>query len=175
MLTIDGANFLKNPAAFQTEAFGSTALVVEAETEEQLCDILRSLEGNLTGSIYSHTDSKNEDTALYARIEPILRKKVGRLLNDKMPTGVAVSPAMNHGGPYPATGNPAVTAVGFPASIRRFAALHCYDAVREDRLPSLLRDANMTEATWRLIDGVWTKQDVESIRNKTQLQGFRKR
>ena len=31
--------------------------------------------------------------------------------NDKMPTGVAVSPAMNHGGPYPATSHPGFTAV----------------------------------------------------------------
>ena len=56
-----------------------------------------------------------------------------------MPTGVAVSPAMNHGGPYPATGHPGFTAVGFPASILRFAALWCYDHVRPDRLPPELR------------------------------------
>ena len=47
-----------------------------------------------------------------------------------MPTGVAVSPAMNHGGPYPSTGHPGFTAVGIPASLRRFAMLQCYDQVR---------------------------------------------
>ena len=70
---------------------------------------------------------------------PVLRRKVGRLLNDKMPTGVAVSPAMNHGGPYPATGHPGFTAVGIPAAITRFTALHCYNNVREERLPLFLR------------------------------------
>ena len=63
-------------------------------------------------SIYS--DTAGSDDAVYPQVAPILRRKVGRLLNDKMPTGVAVSPAMNHGGPYPATGHPGFTAVGHP-------------------------------------------------------------
>ncbi len=80
----------------------------------------------------------------------MLRGKVGRLLNDKMPTGVAVSPAMNHGGPYPATGHPGFTAVGIPASLLRFAALRCYDAVRPHRLPPELANQNPTGKMWRL-------------------------
>jgi len=83
----------------------------------------RALEGNLTGALY--TDVSGADDAAYARLAPILRRKVGRLLNDKMPTGVAVSPAMNDGGPYPATGHPGFTAVGIPASLRRlFVTAH---------------------------------------------------
>ena len=87
---------------------------------------------------------------------------MGRLLNDKMPTGVAVSPAMNHGGPYPATGHPGFTAVGIPASLLRFAMLHCYDNVREHRLPPQLRDENLSGSLWRLIDGTWSREDVGS-------------
>jgi 2,5-dioxopentanoate dehydrogenase len=94
-------------------------------------------------------------------LEPSLRRRVGRLINDKMPTGVAVSPAMHHGGPYPATGHPGFTAVGIPASLRRFAMLQCYDGVRPARLPALLRDDNPGQA-WRLIDGRWTQEDVAS-------------
>ena len=85
---------------------------------------------------------------------------MGRLLNDKMPTGVAVSPAMNHGGPYPATGHPGFTAVGIPASLLRFAALRCYDNVRPHRLPPELGDKNPTGKMWRFIDGEWTQRDV---------------
>ena len=85
-----------------------------------------------------------------------MQQRVGRLLNDKMPTGVAVSPAMNHGGPYPATSHPGFTAVGIPASMLRFDKLTCYDAVREPRLPRVLRDANPTGKTYRCIDGAWT-------------------
>jgi 2,5-dioxopentanoate dehydrogenase len=63
---------------------------------------------------------------------------------------------MNHGGPYPATGHPGWTAVGFPAAITRFAALHCYDNVRPARLPAELQDGNPL-GIWRLVDGEWTK------------------
>ena len=142
LLRVSGAAFLQNAAALQTEVFGNAALFVIARDLEETHAVLSELEGNLTGCIYSSTTGA--DDAAYARIEPVLRRKVGRLLNDKMPTGVAVSPAMNHGGPYPATGHPGFTAVGIPASIRRFALLQCYDAVRPDRLPDLLRDENST-------------------------------
>ncbi|MCA9079549.1 MAG: aldehyde dehydrogenase (NADP(+)), partial [Planctomycetaceae bacterium] len=91
---------------------------------------------------------------LYSIVAPELRQRVGRLLNDKMPTGVAVSPAMNHGGPFPATGHPGFTAVGIPASLRRFAMLQCYDGVRPHRLPPVLQDAGLP-GTWRLVDGTW--------------------
>ncbi len=75
-----------------------------------------------------------------------------------MPT--AVSPAMNHGGPFPATGHPGFTAVGIPAAMLRFAALHSYDRVRAHRLPPELQDRNPTGQMWRFIDGTWTQGDV---------------
>jgi 2,5-dioxopentanoate dehydrogenase len=111
----------------------------------------------LTASIYSHR--WGEDDALYDQVAAILRRKVGRLLNDKMPTGVAVSPAMNHGGPYPATAHPGFTSVGIPASVRRFAMLECYDHVRESRLPVELRNQN-AERIWRCIDGQWNSDSI---------------
>jgi NADP-dependent aldehyde dehydrogenase len=119
-------------------------------------EVLSHLEGNLTGCIYS--DTQGSDEGLYARLAPVLRSRVGRLLNDKMPTGVAVSPAMNHGGPFPATGHPGFTAVGIPASLRRFAMLCCYDNVRQHRLPAALRDQNPNGRMWRLIDGCMTQE-----------------
>jgi NADP-dependent aldehyde dehydrogenase len=155
---VSGEKFIENPHALQTEAFGAISLMVFARDVEQMKGVTRNLEGNLTGCIYS--DTGGSDDALYARVEPELRPKVGRLLNDKMPTGVAVTPAMNHGGPYPATGHPGFTAVGIPASLLRFGALHSYDNVRQDRLPLELRDKNPTGQMWRLIDRVWTQKDV---------------
>ena len=158
ILRVSGDRFIENPHALQTEAFGAVSLMVFARDVEQMKAVTRSFEGNLTGSIYS--DTRGSDDALYAEIEPVLRPKVGRLLNDKMPTGVAVSPAMNHGGPFPATGHPGFTAVGIPASLLRFGALYSYDAVRQDRLPVELRDKNPTGEMWRFIDRVWTQEDV---------------
>jgi len=160
LFRLSGASFLRNPAAFQVESFGTLSLIVLARDTAEMKEIAASLEGHLTGSIYSH--SGGTDDQAYAAIEPHLRRKVGRLLNDKMPTGVAVTPAMNHGGPYPATGHPGFTAVGFPAAIVRFAALHCYDHVRPDRLPVDLRNENPTGKMWRLIDGEWTQRSSSS-------------
>jgi len=158
LLSVPGEDFLKNPQALQTEAFGTVHLMVMARDAGQMVQIASELEGNLTGCFYSHTGG--EDDALYDLVEPVLRQKVGRLLNDKMPTGVAVVPSMNHGGPYPATGHPGFTAVGIPASMLRFAALHCYDNVRQHRLPPELKDRNPTGEMWRLIDGAWTQRDI---------------
>jgi NADP-dependent aldehyde dehydrogenase len=155
LLVITGAQFLAKPDVFQIEAFGNASLFVVAEDPRQAGQIVDALEGNLTGSIYS--DAGGRDDALYNQLAPRLRRKVGRLLGDKMPTGVAVSPAMNHGGPYPATGHPGFTAVGIPASLRRFTALECYDNVRHDRLPIALRNTNPEGAMWRMIDGQWTQ------------------
>ncbi len=158
LLQVDGDQFLANPTGLQEEAFGNACLIVTARDQGQMVGILENLEGNLTGCVYSHSDG--DDDAIYNEIEPVLRQKVGRLLNDKMPTGVLVSPAMNHGGPYPATGHPGFTAVGIPASLFRFAALHCYDNVRHDRLPGELQNANPTGNTWRSIDGEWSQKDI---------------
>lgn len=158
LLRTSGAQFAKNAVALQTEAFGNASLLVVCESAQEAAVALAQLEGNLTGCIYSH--SGGSDDATYALLEPILRQKVGRLLNDKMPTGVAVSPAMNHGGPFPATGHPGFTAVGIPASLRRFAALQCYDGVRENRLPAALRNKNPTGKLWRSVNNAWTQADV---------------
>ena len=160
LLRVDGAQFLREPHALQTEAFGNVSLAVVVRDENEAAQVLDQLEGNLTGGIYS--DSHGADEVLYWQLEPLLRAKVGRLLNDKMPTGVAVSAAMNHGGPYPSTGHPGFTAVGIPASLRRFGALQSYDNVRPARLPALLRDENPGGRAWRLIDGEYTRADVRA-------------
>lgn len=137
MLRVSGARFLAAAEALQTEAFGSTSLFVLVADVGEMLAVAERLHGNLCGSIYS--GAGDDDEAIYRQLEPILRERVGRLLNDKMPTGVAVSPAMHHGGPFPATGHPGFTGVGFPAAIRRFAKLTCFDHVRPSRLPELLR------------------------------------
>ncbi|MCA9047896.1 MAG: aldehyde dehydrogenase (NADP(+)) [Planctomycetaceae bacterium] len=158
LLKVSGKRFLDDPEVFQTEAFGNGSLFVMAEDIAQMIQIARGLEGNLTGCVYS--DKSGSDDDAYNQLEPALRTKVGRLLNDKMPTGVAVSPAMNHGGPYPSTGHPGFTAVGIPASVTRFAALQCYDNIRPHRLPEPLRNENPHQI-WRRVDGVWTTAGID--------------
>lgn len=160
LLKVSGSQFLENPTALQEEAFGNSSLIVVAESDSELAQIAECLDGNLTGCIYSHTSG--DDDALYDIIAPALRQKVGRLLNDKMPTGVAVSPAMNHGGPFPSTGHPVFTSVGIPAAIHRFAMLQCYDNIRVHRLPDTLKPQNPNPDLWRYLDGMYTKDDYHS-------------
>jgi NADP-dependent aldehyde dehydrogenase len=156
VMRISGEQFLAAPEVFQTEAFGNAVLIAVCDSVEQITRVIDALEGNLTGTIYS--DTQGADDTVYASVADALQQRVGRVLNDKMPTGVAVSAAMNHGGPYPATSHPGFTAVGIPASVLRFAKLTCYDAVRESRLPKVLRDKNPNGSTFRCIDGAWTKE-----------------
>jgi NADP-dependent aldehyde dehydrogenase len=155
LLRATAAQFLAAPNDLQREIFGNATLAVVIKSPQELNSILRLLEGNLTGTIYSA--KSDADDAIYNTIAPLLREKVGRLLNDKMPTGVAVSPAMNHGGPFPSTSHPGSTSVGIPTSIHRFAKLECYDAVRPERLPAILKDTITNPNTWRSVNGTWVK------------------
>jgi len=157
LLHVDAATFLAHRDALQAEAFGPVSLLVGGADETAMVAIAEAFEGNLTATLYRAADGS--DDTLWQAIAPPLRKRVGRLIANRMPTGVAVSPAMNHGGPYPATGHPGFTAVGMPAAIHRFAALHSYDNVPEALLPPELRDRNPGPIQ-RRIDGRWTDADV---------------
>lgn len=159
LLRVSGSQFLGNPEGFQTEAFGNASLIVVAQSVDEMIAVIEHLEGNLTGGIFSAGDDSEE--ADVEKLAFALEPKVGRLLNDKMPTGVAVSAAMNHGGPYPATGHPGFTAVGIPGSLLRFGKLTSFDNVRASRLPALLQDPNPSGQTERLIDGTWTTDAVK--------------
>jgi NADP-dependent aldehyde dehydrogenase len=156
LLEVDALTFLRSPD-LQREGFGNAALVVLYRDIDQLAECIRTLAGNLAGSIYSAADGS--DDGAYARVEPILRDRVGRLTNDKPPTGVAVVGSMVHGGPYPSTGHPGFTGVGIPASLARFTALQCYDNVPDHRLPPELRAANPL-GLQRNIGGIWTDQPI---------------
>ncbi len=158
VMEVSGSGFLANSQELQTEAFGNSTLLVMTASLEESVEVVKALEGNLTGCVYSAKDGS--DDSAYDSIAPWLRQKVGRMLNDKMPTGVAVCSAMNHGGPFPATGHPGFTAVGLPGSIVRFSMLQCYDNIRAHRLPSILQDKNPGQV-WRLVDGQWTQADTK--------------
>ena len=108
-------------AAFLQEAFGPLGTVVAVEGDAQLVDFARALEGQLASTVIADA----ADDAVRATLFGVLRFKVGRVLTETMPTGVAVSPAMVHGGPFPATGDARFTAVGFPAAAKRFSKALC--------------------------------------------------
>ena len=156
ILRVDAARFLSDADELQTEMFGVAAMIVVCDDVEQFGRIAETLDGQLTGTVHH----EGEDAGALGRLKRVLRPRVGRLIHNAVPTGVHVSPATVHGGPFPATGHPGFTAVGVPTSIHRFCALRCYDRVEQGSLPVELRDANPTGSMHRCIDGVWTTGDV---------------
>lgn len=159
LLSVSARQFLDHPQALQTEAFGPVSLLVRADDMAQMAVLAASFEGNLTGTLYTSTNGTDDAALAQGTLLPALRQRVGRLIMNKMPTGVAVSAAMNHGGPYPSTGHPGFTAVGMPAAIHRFAALHCYDNVPDALLPTELRDCNPGSVA-RQVNGRWQVNDI---------------
>ena len=79
--------------------------------EKYLCDCT----GQLTCSVFSNNDSILANRYLI----DLAMNKVGRMIINDVPTGVVVSKAMQHGGPFPASSDSRFTAVG-SASIFRF-------------------------------------------------------
>ncbi|MBS0198904.1 MAG: aldehyde dehydrogenase (NADP(+)) [Proteobacteria bacterium] len=157
LLSVDAKQFIANAQALQEECFGPVSLLVRYADADEAVAIARAFGGNLTGALFTATGGSDDADA--ARIATALRPRVGRLIENKWPTGVAVSAAMQHGGPYPSTSHPGFTSVGMPASIHRYAMLQSYDNVRDDRLPPELRNAN-PGGVQRLIDGEWTARDL---------------
>ena len=83
---------------------------------------------------------------------------MGRLLFDGVPTGVAVTTAMQHGGPYPASSDSRFTAVGSDA-IYRWLRPVCYQDAPQAVLPEALQDHNPLELE-RNINNQWTKETL---------------
>jgi 2,5-dioxopentanoate dehydrogenase len=115
-----GADFLARPRLHQ-EVFGPYSLVVGCRDMEELLDIISKLEGQLTCTLMANKEDIDTNTALISAVELIC----GRLLLNGVPTGVEVSWAMQHGGPFPASTDARFGSVG-PDAILRFVRPICY-------------------------------------------------
>ncbi|WP_299934500.1 aldehyde dehydrogenase (NADP(+)) [uncultured Pelagimonas sp.] len=111
------------------EVFGPLGLVVLAETADEMMAVAKGLKGQLTCTL--HLD--DSDISIAKNLMPILERKAGRVLANGFPTGVEVSDAMVHGGPYPASTNFGATSVG-TLSIRRFLRPVCYQNIPDSLL-----------------------------------------
>lgn len=143
--TVSGKEFLKNPQLHH-EVFGPFSLVVECSDALQLTDIISKLEGQLTGSIFANTD----ELGASAELVETLRSRVGRIIFNGAPTGVEVCPAMQHGGPYPASTDSRFSAVGADA-IKRFARPVAFQNWPQELLPDELKDENPLKI-YRVVD-----------------------
>ncbi|MDF5691065.1 aldehyde dehydrogenase (NADP(+)) [Aquirufa aurantiipilula] len=103
------------------EVFGPSTLAVVVENQAEMIAFIESLPGQLTGTIHGTI----EEIKAFPELIEALSLRVGRILLNGFPTGVEVSPAMVHGGPFPATSDSRGTSVGTQA-IYRFTRPICY-------------------------------------------------
>jgi alpha-ketoglutaric semialdehyde dehydrogenase len=129
------------------EIFGPDTLLVSCDSSHDYLRAARALDGHLTATIFGDDD----DLAANRELIHILEQKAGRLIFNAFPTGVEVTHAMVHGGPYPSTSDPRFTSVGSLA-IYRFARPVCFQNFPQAMLPPELQDENPL-AIARLRDG----------------------
>jgi NADP-dependent aldehyde dehydrogenase len=118
------------------ECFGPVVVIVRYSSDDELFELLRRVGPALTASIHADDD----DHPLARRLLDAFSGRVGRVVWNGYPTGVAVAWAMHHGGPYPATTDALHTSVG-ASSIRRWLRPVAYQSVPEELLPVELVDA----------------------------------
>ena len=142
---VSAKDFRANAERLREERFGPVGLVVtyipntdSAPTPAALLAEGSVGEGHLTSTI--HLNAKDEaDVAAARELLPELERIAGRIVFNGWPTGVAVTHAQHHGGPYPATTAPAHTSVG-AAAIRRWFAPVVYQDAPAELLPAVLKD-----------------------------------
>ena len=141
-----------NDHNLEEEVFGPSTLAVPVDDKSQLLRIASQLGGHLTATI----QATERDLEEYAELISILEQKVGRIIINGYPTGVEVTHAMVHGGPYPATTDSRSTSVGTDA-IKRFARPVCFQNFPKHLLPSELRDDNPL-GILRMVNGKWGRE-----------------
>ena len=142
----------------EEEVFGPSTLAIPVEGKSQLMSVARRLGGHLTATLHA----TEKDLRDYAELILIVEQKAGRLIINGYPTGVEVTHAMIHGGPFPATTDSRSTSVGTDA-INRFARPVCYQGFPQSLLPDELKDDNPL-TIWRRVNGEWTRGEVVSTR-----------
>jgi 2,5-dioxopentanoate dehydrogenase len=125
--------------------FGSSSVLIRCSSIDEVVATIAGLEGQLTATL--QIGEGDQDHA--AKLLPTLSRKVGRILTNGWPTGVEVTHAMVHGGPFPSTADGRSTSVGTLAMMR-FLRPVCYQDVPDTLLPAALQDANPWGLTRRV-------------------------
>jgi len=115
------------------EHFGPTTVIISAD-ESQYLSIASQLKGQLTATIQGSSKDSVQPLML------LLSERAGRVIWNGFPTGVAVTEAMQHGGPWPSSSTH-TTSVGIDA-IYRFMRPVAYQSFAQEVLPEALKDSN---------------------------------
>lgn len=132
MFISSGENFLNDRQLWE-EMFGPSSVQVTVKSKAEMMKIAASLQGQLTASVWGTDNDLKNNIDLIRMLE----LKAGRIIINGVPTGVEVSAAMNHGGPYPATTDSKFTSVG-TQSIYRFTRPVCFQNFPAFLLPDEL-------------------------------------
>ena len=119
------------------EIFGPDTLLVQCDSTQDYIAAAKALDGHLTATVLGDDNDLEANRELIR----ILERKAGRLIFNGFPTGVEVTHAMVHGGPYPSTSDPRFTSVGSLA-IYRFVRPVCFQGFPQAALPQELQDGN---------------------------------
>jgi NADP-dependent aldehyde dehydrogenase len=145
--------FFNNPLLHQ-EVFGPYSLIIRCKDAAELVKAAQHLEGQLTASLMATDKDLAENTALVEAAQEIC----GRLILNNVPTGVRVSLAMQHGGPFPASTDSRFTSVGADG-IKRWVRPLCYQGWSEALLPDALKNGNPLNI-WRTVNNQLTKESI---------------
>jgi len=147
--TTAGAFLREGDEILRDEIFGPACLVVTFDSLDEAIDVLQAVSGTLTVSLHAGS----ADMPNVARLLPVAQGLAGRVVFGGYPTGVEVTHAMVHGGPYPAGHPGGVTSIG-SAAIARFSRPVCVQNCPSQLLPLALQDSNPLHIL-RKIDGRW--------------------
>jgi len=145
------ARFLAEPS-LANEVFGPFVLVIGCADADEMVACANALDGQLTATLHG----TETDLAAAGKLLEAAESRAGRVIVNGFPTGVEVSPAMHHGGPYPATTDVRFTSVG-TAAILRFARPVCYQGFPDALLPAELKNANPRNLL-RTVNGAPTRE-----------------
>lgn len=134
LLRASADTVIARPEMLDQEMFGPASVIVEYQDAAQLEQIAPLIGGQLTSTIHAEPDEE------IAELLTVLADHSGRIVWNDWPTGVSVSFAQNHGGPFPAA-TTSTTSVGASA-IDRFQRQVTYQGVPQRLLPPEIRDEN---------------------------------
>ncbi|PBC47097.1 aldehyde dehydrogenase (NADP(+)) [Rhodococcus sp. ACS1] len=137
LLAIDYPTFVEHSDNVLTEAFGPFSIIVEYTDVKQLTDAADRLHGSLTITLHA----EEADADALDDLRRLAETRTGRLILNEWPTGVSVTPAQHHGGPFPSTTSPLHTAVG-TAAVERFLRPVAFQNYFDSWLPEPLQEAN---------------------------------
>ncbi len=152
--TATGNDFLNNLVLHQ-EVFGPYSIVIRCEGMNEMIEVAKHLEGQLTSTLMATDNDILSNEELVEAVKNIC----GRFILNSVPTGVEVCLSMQHGGPFPATTDSRFTSVGADG-IKRFARPLAFQNWEDKLLPDELKNENPLHI-WRTVNNHLTKDKIQ--------------